>query len=297
VLLALLGVAVYVYGNLTVYLALLEDLVVPNPATSDTGVVDPAIVSAASIARATVQTSIETTAPENGEQLKQVVQERKQGWMGFDREFGVELALLQSVFGDGAKTRLKQKLLDAMWSQASPKKPSESLQILEKALHTAEYKLASESYQGKFKTMVTILGRIVDGRPPCCETSAKDDMLKDVVVKLPFFVEHQQAASASGEAETVWGAAALILKYDEVKTKCDAGTASMDDVTPFHVFGYLAKPEDQPRYAAMVDAVREKLGTLGARRRPTKRSTPASGSSALSGSDDSAISAALAMFA
>ena len=117
-----------------VYLALLEDLVVPNPATNDTGVVDTAIIAAASIARATVQTSIATSAPENGEQLEQVVQERQLGWLGLDREFGVELALLQSVFGDGAKTRLKQKLLEAMWSQAAPKTPSESLQILEKAL-------------------------------------------------------------------------------------------------------------------------------------------------------------------
>ena len=233
-----------------VYLALLEDLVVPNPATNDTGVVDTAIIAAASIARATVQTSIATSAPENGEQLKQVVQERQLGWLGLDREFVVELALLQSVFGGGAKTRLKQKLLEAMWSQAAPKTPSESLPILERALHAAEYKPASESYQGKFTTLVTILGRIVYGRPPCCETAAMDDRLKDAVLKLPFFVEHQQAASSSGEARTVWGAAALILKYDGVKDKCDAGSASMEDVTPFHVFGYLAKPEDQPKYAA-----------------------------------------------
>ena len=122
-------------------------------------------------------------------------------------------------------------------------------------------------------------------------------MLKDVVLKLPFFVEHQQAASSSGEARTVWGAAALILKYDGVKDKCDAGSASMEDVTPFHVFGYLAKPEDQPKYAALVDAVREKLGTLGARSRTLKKPTSASASSAPAASDESAVSAALAMFA
>jgi hypothetical protein len=87
----------------------------------------------------------------------------------------------------------------------------------------------------------------------------------------------------------------LLLKYEAVKAKADAGTAGMDDVAPFDMYAYWAKADDAVRYKAMFDSVKQAVGDLGNRRKAPRRSAGAGGGAA-SSADDSAVRSALAMF-
>jgi hypothetical protein len=160
----------------------IQDMVVTKAVANGSGKVDPALLLSVQIARDTVRNSIVACAPANGEQFKQICSEREATWLAFDRDL-----LLDAIYGQNAGLRLKQKLLDAMWTEALAKTPVDTLQILDKIMQTDEFKLCNEAHQGKCQSMHKIIGRLVDHRDPQVQHAANDDMLKDVVARIPFF--------------------------------------------------------------------------------------------------------------
>ena len=83
-----------------------------------------------------------------------------------DRDFEVELALLDLLSGDQSSTRFVQAILSYMPTETTVVAPEHVLHCLTSFARQDSYLLGARSAQGQGQTAIKLIGRIVDGREP-----------------------------------------------------------------------------------------------------------------------------------
>jgi hypothetical protein len=121
-------------------------------------------------------------------------------------------------------------------------------------------------------------------------------MIRELLLLIPDFLKVESPKEGGGK-ETVTGAKALQVLYTEVQGKVNDNKATMQDLEPFVVYSYLAVPEDQTKYRAMVEVVKARVGAVGAPRRARARGAGAAAAAAASNTAaDAAVQSAMDMF-
>ncbi|CAK0836512.1 unnamed protein product [Prorocentrum cordatum] len=244
------------------------------------------------VARESASASIISAGISDGEALAGFVKDQDRAWIEQEPAFGVEIALLLHITGEGAGLRLKQAMAKAMPSTSAAVTPEQTLQELDKLRQSDTFKLANSTQQGKFLTVHRIIGRIVEGAAPNVATAGKDEMLSDVVALIPNFVRQVKPAAEGNPKATAFGAEALALMYPDVKKKAGAGNATLKDVKPFRIYGYLCAPEVRATYDAMVSDVDKKLGSASSAKAKKAKTSKSAGDG-----DDAAFKKAMELFA
>eukprot|EP00959_Pyramimonas_sp_CCMP1952_P316820 6631504-Pyramimonas_sp.AAC.1 len=272
-----------------------EEIVCAKISAPGSGSVDDDLCASTKVARAALVQAVENAKLDNQNDLVAFVTSRSAAWVTTDRDFGVEISILKALGGNVGKRLLSEHMRAAIVHQ----QPSDSLATFQLLTTKPVYKLADKASQVQFDLMHKIIGRIVDGRAPEIDDCAqKADMLKELLLLLPGYLQHEVAKSGGG-TETVTGSKALSAMYDTMKTKVDNGRASMQDVEPFVVYAYLATKEDQQKYKAMVDVVKAKIGAVGGTKRARGSRGSSSDAAAAASSNaaaDAAVQSAMAMF-
>lgn len=143
-----------------------QDLLISAEDTNQPGSakIDPHMAQACNAARAQVKTIIDDNGAESGDTIQQYIEKNTSALLCIDRDFGVELAVLDLLAGTSSEARLIMHILAAMPTHAKAIEPESALQSLTNLSRREVTKLANRPAQAKLQVCIKTVGRIVDGR-------------------------------------------------------------------------------------------------------------------------------------
>ena len=225
------------------------------------------------------------------EGLKEVLNTKTTTLIGIDRDFKIELGLLEEMVGKKADKRLYDAVLATLPTATNYIAADQTLRDITEILAKELFKYASAGSQGQAQWAHRSVGHVVSGAQPHILDAKSTEFSHTFFSKLQFFVRHPAGAEGQG---CLVGADALTTLLNDGKDKHTRGEASFDDVAPFETFEWLV-PKD---IKATVDAiVKEIVAKLPTRAGATQASKDDYKTDALqTKADNASIAAAMDMF-
>jgi hypothetical protein len=160
------------------------------------GLVDPELCQAAVIARDDCKQVFTESGYNTSDTMLQLLRTKKVHWKVMDPDFALEIAMVESLCSSGSEHRLVHKMFRMFPTTVVDIPVEDVLQQVHSLTTSSMYKMATRGAQAKHGLVTTMLGRIVDGRPPALHAMALDALLVPIVNALKFFVRKTEAASS-----------------------------------------------------------------------------------------------------
>ena len=228
-----------------------------------------------------------------GDEVENGLKAKRVSWMTMDPEFGVELAVMEYLSGEGSERRLLVKIHAELPAPRRAITETGAFHAINKMSATAEFKLASRTAQAKHEAIVKVLGKLTHDTAPDLTVCLGDKQLRTFVAKLQYFVRVPSAAASGADSgEVLFGLDALKALHEQAKAKDAEGTLAKEDVVKLLTYTHLLPPELVASAAALNAKVEEKgvAETTGKKQKKSKKSAAATAA------EDLAAQEAMKMF-
>ena len=267
-----------------------ECLLVPNGTCMKyKAKLDPALLKEPNASRSMVQNLVKDSSADSADLIQKMIFQKSTALLLMDADFQVELALLSSITSDGAQGKINSEIMLCMPSAEKKYTCEETAQLLKNLASGSLFKMSSRSGQQKLRMTQQLVDAIVEGRRPETSVVAQCTFLAEVVGRFQWFLVRKVGGS------TVYGVEALKAVMSDAHAKLAAKTATLADVAPLQIFGWLLAGEEKLKAETMVKAIVTSATSM-ADCMKSKSTASSSKSTAVKKQEDSALQKALDMF-
>ena len=277
-----------------------EDLLITAVVEDKPKLIVPAsMVAAAKVARTQLGDVMAGGQADSGDLAQVALAKHGPRMLLTDPFFKIEMAMVHELTGERSSRRLLSGVLACFPSGCSHVFPEVCVQKLEALLATPRFKLSDRGSQEKCRILLRLMSSVCEGRPPqVSEAIQQCDFLRPALSRFQFFICDSTDSSVQPR---IHGLKAVETIVEQVHHKCDAKTATAEDILVFKVFRFMLTPALRTKVDDLIERV-EKLTSEHLESNLRKRArTKSRGSGAASSSKceqpDSALNAAMSMFA
>jgi hypothetical protein len=256
--------------------------------------IDADLLQGSVTARRVFDQALRDAGCDSADTVNQLLNMRLTDLMTIDRKFRIEEAIVLTVTGPGAMSRLIKAVLKALPDATTSMEPEICLQKLQFIERQSVFKLAPRESQAKVQVALKLIEKLVANRQPSLDDIKQDTFLSDVVSRLQYFVRIENPAfvAGSGLPAFLFGASALIVMLAEVQQSDTAGKLLLKDLAVFTVYNHLMTPEMEQLLQPIMKNMHGQIASVDGKR-PTKKNKS---SSSTCDPDDVAMQAAMAEF-
>ena len=210
---------------------------------------------AAEVARAACKVAFDESGTGPSDAVMRTLKAKRSHWLLMDPDFGLEIAMIETLCGEGSEARLAASILDLFPTATKVVTLEEVCQQLHAMPALTIYKMASRAAQAKHSLVCTMLGRLCEGHAPCLATMSQDPTLAPVVARLGFFVRVTESSGSKGKSNELVGAAALKHLFEAARIKHGDTKATLNDVEKLRSFSFLVPADIKDACAQLVHEV------------------------------------------
>jgi hypothetical protein len=176
-------------------------------------------------------------------------------WLVMDPDFGLELAMIETLCGEGSESRLAATMLDLFPTAKQVVSLEEVCQKLHSLPGLIIYKMACRAAQAKHSLVCTMMGALCEGRAPNIATLLHDPSLSALVARLGFFIRVCESTGSKDKGQYLVGPAALNHIFEAAKIKHSNSSATLCDIEKLRSFAFLVPADIKAACAALVAEV------------------------------------------
>ena len=269
-----------------------EDLLVLDPSKLlpsgfEKTVIKDDLCVAAQLAREECGQSFAEAGTASSDIVLQTLKSKRSHWMVADDDFHLEIAMIETLCGDGSERRLLAKIASLFPNETNRVSAEQVCQQMHAMTQTLAYKMASVPAQAKHSLIATVVGRLADGRAPQVNIIREDPSLASVFSAMAYFVMWTESAGNSKGGGVVFGSEALNNIFVSEKAKHDRKEATTSNVEMLRVYAFMLPSdikEDAKSLVAALDS--SSVGATLPKAKPASKKTK----------EDAIVAEAMAMF-